>query len=132
MAKKIDSKLPTSVNVGGIVYKIIYVDKASDTDAEGRQSVWGQIDYWDRIIRIYQKNRTLQDIWHTLFHEIIHAISQQYQLNLEDKEIKISDSENNTETSFVDVFSLILFDTLKRNGWLNLNEKNKEFRKKKK
>jgi len=115
---KITSKFPTSVNVGGIIYKIVYTDKSSDTDAEGRQAVWGQIDYWTRTIRVYQKNRTTQDIWHTIFHEIIHAISQQYQLNLEEKQIDVNTEGADDESAFIDVFSLLLFDTLKRNNWI--------------
>ena len=120
MAKNTESKLPKSVNVGGIVYKVIYVEKASDTDVEGRQAIWGQIDYWTRTIRILQKNRTKDDILHTLFHEIIHAISQEYQLGLEEKELNINEKGDDSESSFIDVFSLILFDTLKRNGLLKL------------
>ncbi len=114
-------KLPKTIEVGGLVYKITYTDKPSDTDAEGRQTMWGQIDYWDRSIRIYIKNRTKEDIYHTLLHEIIHAISQQYQLGLEEKEITMTDNESNDkESSFVDIFSLLLFDTLKRNDWLKI------------
>ena len=118
MAKKIDSKLPTSVNVGGIVYKIIYTDKSSDTDSEGRQSIWGQIDYWTRTIRVYKKDRTEHDIWHTIFHEIMHGISQQYQLNLEEKQISLNKDGDDNESTFIDVFSLLLFDTLTRNNFL--------------
>lgn len=116
MLKKESIKFPTSINVGGIIYKIIYTDKVSDTDSEGRQSIWGQIDYWGRTIRIYQKNRTKEDIWHTLFHEIIHAISEQFRLNLEE----IEGNKENDESSLVDVFSLALFDTLNRNGFFKM------------
>lgn len=116
--KKDNMKFPNKLIVGGITYKVLYVDKASDTDAEGRQAIWGQIDYWTRTIRIYQKNRTQEDIYHTLFHEIIHAISQQYQLNLEEKELTLNEKGDDSESSFVDIFSLILYDTLQRNGWL--------------
>lgn len=118
MKLKNTSKFPISVNVGGIIYKIIYTDKSSDTDVEGRQAIWGQIDYWTRTIRILQKNRTKDDILHTLFHEIIHAISQEYQLGLEEKEINIKNKGDDSESSFIDVFSLILFDTLTRNNFL--------------
>lgn len=120
MPKNTDPKLPKSINVGGIVYKVLYVDKASDTDVEGRQAIWGQIDYWTRTIRIYQKNRAKEDIWQTLLHEILHAISEQFRLNLEDRQISTEEEIQETETSFVDVFSLILFDTLSRNGLLKM------------
>lgn len=120
MSKNIDANLPKSINVGGIIYKILYVDKASDTDIEGRQAIWGQIDYWTRTIRIYQKNRSKEDIFHTLLHEIIHAISEQFRLNLEDKQVPGNEEIGDAETSFIDVFSLILFDTLKRNNLIKI------------
>lgn len=115
------SRFPTSLEVGGITYKIEYVDSASDTDLERRESLWGQIDYWTRTIRILKKNRTVKDIQHTVFHEMIHAISQQYKLNLENKETAVDKNiATDDESSFIDVFSLILFDTLTRNGWIKL------------
>ena len=115
---KITSKFPTSVNVGGIIYKIIYTDKASDTDIEGQQAMWGQIDYWTRTIRVYQKNRTIEDIIQTLLHEMLHAISQEYQLNMEDKEVNLNTPSGEKETAFIEILSLVLFDTLRRNNWL--------------
>ncbi len=115
------SKFPTSLEVGGITYTIEYVDSASETDIEKRECLWGQIDYWTRTIRILKKNRTIKDIHHTVFHEMIHAISQQYKLNLENKETPLDKGEiSDDESPFIDVFSLILFDTLTRNGWIKL------------
>jgi len=111
-------QLPKSLNIGGILYQISYVDKASDTDLEGQQSMWGQIDYWTRTIRIYKKNRTVEDIIQTLLHEMLHAISQEYQLNMEDKEVNLNTPSGEKETAFIEILSLVLFDTLRRNNWL--------------
>ncbi len=117
---------PTSVNIGGMIYSVNYVEKASDSDIEGRVALWGQIDYWTRSIRIYITNRTKEDIMHTLLHEILHAISQQFKLNLEDREIPgdEGDKDSAEESSFVDIFSLLLFDTLNRNNLFNFQRKN--------
>ena len=104
---------PDKVILHGVPYTIIYVDKPSEVDIQKRQSLWGQIDYWTRTIRIYDNGRDIQDIWKTIFHELIHGITSD--LNLDD----LHKDENAT-----DMLARSLVDTIFRNDWIK-----KKFRK---
>jgi hypothetical protein len=106
---------PDSVNILGIEYSITYCDNPSDVDRNKRDSLWGQIDYWERKIRIYENERTPEDILQTLLHEIIHGIDTALHMNLEEA----GDLEDR-----VDLLALALADVLIRNKWIELdNEK---------
>ena len=118
MKKNIQLNYPKRINILGIIYTIEYVEKPSDVDIEKRSSLWGQIDYWTRTIRIYTKNRTKEDIWVTLLHEILHGISDQLNLNLEEK--GNDDDATSPETTLVNLLSSGLFDTLTRNRLLKI------------
>src|SRR3972149_432364 len=50
--------------------------------------------------------------------EMLHAISQEYQLNMEDKEVNLNTPSGEKETAFIEILSLVLFDPLRRNNWL--------------
>ncbi len=100
---------PNVVNVLGVEYKIEYVDKPSDVDIYKRESLWGQVDYWTRTIRVYAKDRTPADTWETIFHEVLHAIGCQLHLKM------IEDKDNHDQ---VDILALALTDTVFRNGWM--------------
>lgn len=102
---------PTNVNILGHDYKITYLDKPSDVDMYGRESLWGQIDYWTRTIRIYDNDRSETDIWYTIWHEIIHGISEGLHLEVLEK------SENHDT---LDLLSLAISDILFRNNWIKL------------
>ena len=104
---------PKLVNVLGIEYKIIYVDNPADVDRNKRESLWGQIDYWERIIRIYDNGRPDEDIFQTLMHELIHAIDAALHLG-------IVDEDNGHDN--IDLVALALTDMLFRNDWIKLIE----------
>lgn len=99
---------PDSVNIHGIVYSIEYVDKPSDVDIHGRETLWGQIDYWTRTIRVYAKDRPNQDVWRTIMHEVLHGICGQMNLD-----------ELNKDENAIDLLALSLIDTFFRNNWLS-------------
>lgn len=100
---------PDNINILGVVYKVTYVDKPSDADIYKRDSLWGQIDFWTRTIRVYDNgDRPGEDIWHTILHEVIHGIEEA--LNL--KSLKEAHDD-------VDVLSLALIDVIFRNGWFD-------------
>jgi hypothetical protein len=103
--------LPAEVNIMGIVYKVEYVDKPSEVDIFKRESLWGQIDYWTRTIRVYANNRTREDIWQTIIHEVLHGIANDLHL----KFLDASDKEKHNE---LDILALALADILFRNGWM--------------
>ena len=71
---------PTEINILGKIYKITYVDKPSDVDIYKRESLWGQIDYWTRTIRVYDNNASEEDIWEILWHEMLHGIAESLKL----------------------------------------------------
>ena len=102
---------PSSVCILGIDYQIEYVDKPSDVDIYKRESLWGQIDFWTRTIRIYDNGRGLVDVWHTILHEVIHGISSALKLELDDEDK-------------VDLLALGLTEVLFKNNWLNVERPN--------
>lgn len=54
--------LPEIINVLGTEYKITYTDNTSEVDIYKRESLWGQVDYWTRTIRVYNNDRNSSDI----------------------------------------------------------------------
>lgn len=108
---------PTKVNILGKVYSITYVEKPSDVDIHHEESLWGQVDFWTRTIRIFDRDRSDEDLWHTLLHEIIHAIAEELHLpNLANwKDDKTHDE--------LDLLALALTDILFRNDWLKKEQK---------
>jgi len=104
---------PSKVNILGIQYEIEYVDKPSEVDIFKREALWGQIDYWTRSIRIYDNGRTDEDIWQSLFHEILHGIAEGLKL----KSLTNEDNHND-----LDVLALAIVDVLFRNDWIKRRE----------
>ncbi|KKL20623.1 hypothetical protein LCGC14_2453570 [marine sediment metagenome] len=104
---------PDKVNIHGVIYTIEYFNKPSEVDIFKRDSLWGQIDYWTRTIRVYDNNRNTQDIWKTIMHEILHGIAS---------DLNLKDLDKNEDT--IDMLARSLVDTLFRNDWLNFGEKN--------
>lgn len=98
---------PKKIILHGVPYTVEYFDKPSEVDAYKRKSLWGQIDYWTRTIRVYDNGRDMQDIWKTIFHELIHGIASD--LNLDD----LHADENTT-----DMLARSLVDTIFRNDWI--------------
>ena len=69
------NKLPTSVKIIDQIYSIEYVDNPSKVDIFNRKSLWGQIDFWTRTIRIYRpEGHSDFEVWNTIIHEILHGI----------------------------------------------------------
>ena len=102
------SALPASVVILGIPYTITYVKTPSEVDIYKRKSLWGQIDYWTRTIRVYDNDLSVNDIWETIIHETLHGIAEA--LHLE----SLQGDEDD-----LGILALGLTDTLIRNGWLN-------------
>lgn len=99
---------PEKLNILGIEYTIEYVNTPSEVDIYKRQSLWGQIDYWTRTIRVYDNNRTKADVFQTLLHEVLHGIGSSLKL-------KLNNDENHDE---LDILALALTDFLFRNELL--------------
>lgn len=100
---------PASVNILGHEYEINYVTNPSDVDMYKRESLFGQVDYWTRTIRIYAKDRKESDILETLIHEILHAIESDLKLEC------FKDERGHDE---LDIVANALTDVFLRNGWM--------------
>ncbi len=83
--------LPTQIKLFDVVYQIEYVDNPSDVDMFKRDSLWGQLDYWTRTIRVYKNDRQRSDIWQTIWHELLHAICTK--LIIETEQGKLNNNE---------------------------------------
>lgn len=105
------------INVLGFEYKIEYVDKPSEVDIYKKESLWGQIDYWTRTIRIYDNGRTEQDIFQTLLHETLHAIEDSLHMTC---------FENDEGHNQLDMLAMALADVLVRNNIVSLEEPKKK------
>ena len=97
---------PTRINILGKTYSVEYVSNPVEVDIYKRESLWGQIDYWTRTIRIYDNGRQTEDLFETLIHEILHGIAEELKLNL-------NKNENHNELSLL---ALGLSDTFFRNN----------------
>lgn len=102
-------KYPENINILGIEYSVTYVDKPSEVDIHHRRSLWGQVDYWTRTIRIYDNGRPKEDVWETIVHELLHGL---------DEELKLKLFEGDDGHDALSVLSLALTDTFFRNGWM--------------
>lgn len=107
---------PTELNILGIKYTVEYVDSPSDVDIHGRETLFGQIDFWTRSIRVHDNGRDIEDIWQILIHEVLHGIAEA--LNL-----KLNDEEMHDE---LDSLATAIGDTLIRNNLLNLSPNDKK------
>ncbi len=103
--------IPDKVNILGVEYKIEYVDNPAEVDIFKRASLWGQIDYWTRTIRVYKNSRPATDIWETVWHEVLHGICECLKLKIDGKELSKSEDT-------VDLLALAITDTIFRNGWM--------------
>lgn len=111
MAVSSQLPLPTEINILGVVYQVEYVDKPSEVDVFKRESLWGQIDYWTRTIRVYKNDRPREDLWQTVLHEVIHGIAEALHLSS-------LDATDQTKHEHLDMLALALTDVMFRNGWL--------------
>lgn len=99
---------PERVIILGKEYSITYTDNPASVDIHKRNSLWGQIDFWTRSIRVYDTPHfSWADIIDTLLHEILHGIVNELKL------AKLADDEE-----VVGLLALGLADTLIRNGWI--------------
>lgn len=111
------SKLPQSVKIAGIPYKIKYCQTPSEVDIYKRESLWGQCDYWTKTFRVYAKDNPMQMIVTTLLHEIVHGYG--YEMDIPCISPRgVNTPEETEEMEFmVDRISRMLFDFLVANPW---------------
>lgn len=93
----------------GIDYSINYVERPSEVDIFGRESLWGQIDFWTRTIRVYDNGRPVEDLWQVILHELLHGLVEMAKIEA------LAGEENHDD---LDLLARMLGDTLFRNGWI--------------
>ena len=73
-------KIPSSINICGLPYKIIQTDDKKNV-SNGNGDSWGHI-YYERLeIWIYNK-LSIRKKWNILLHEIIHGIDESCSIGL--------------------------------------------------
>jgi len=105
---------PDTVYIVGIPYKIIYIDNPLDVDVNKRELLFGQIDYWTNMIRIYDNGCPEEERWSRILHEIIHGLITRLNLN---------NFAGNDVHDDLDVLALGITDILFRNNWIVTEEK---------
>lgn len=103
---------PENIYILGRNYKIEYVNNPAEVDIFKRESLWGQIDYWTRTIRVYDNGRADFDVMETIIHEILHGIEVDLKLKC------FKDDKGHEELG---ILAVALSDVLVRNNWLNLS-----------
>jgi predicted metal-dependent peptidase len=89
---KVPKCFPKSIQLFHSKYKITYCKNASEVDIHNRESLFGQVDFWTKTIRIFINGREIGDIKQTLIHEVLHAIKNELKINFkDDKEEDIID-----------------------------------------
>jgi hypothetical protein len=101
-------ELPTKVKVFDVVYKIEHLDKPSEVDLFKRESLWGQVDFWTRTIRIYHNNRQVADVMQTVWHEILHAIASSLHI----------DNKINDDNDIIDLLATGINNVIVDNDWM--------------
>ena len=104
-------ELPSEVKILDVVYSIEYIEKPSDVDIFKRKSLWGQIDFWTRTIRIYDNGRQASDVWQTIWHEVLHGLCEK--LDVDSEKGKLSENEK-----AVDLLATGINSVLIDNGWV--------------
>ena len=102
--------LPTKIDILSVEYTIEYHAFPSGVDSSKRRALLGQTDFWDRTIRIYTTDRTLEDVFSTILHEILHLIDGELEIGI------FADQDHEEEK--INRLTAGLFDTMYRNKWL--------------
>lgn len=122
MAKKKKKRVPatlrwpTKINIGGKVYSVKYPKRPNDVDTNGQRSLWGQIDFWDHSIRVYQ-NTAPDERLSCLLHEVLHGVFEHLRI------LRTCLRDKDVEEDFVDALAGELADTLVRNKLVRLEKK---------
>ena len=103
-------KLPKKLTILGIPHKLIYFDDGNKVDSNDSKYLYGQLCNDDGTMRVLRGKRPIEDIWQTIWHEVIHSIWGQLGTHRKMKEAD------------VDALSTAINDFMWRN---KLNAKNK-------
>lgn len=105
-------KLPDKIVIIGIPYTVVYCANAADVSPDSRDALWGHIDYWNREIRIFTKNKPVEEQIQTIIQEVIHGLCEKMY-------IRLSDDKERAE-QITDMLAYGLADTLIGSGLIKL------------
>lgn len=105
--------LPRKITILGTDYKLNYVNEPAQTDSLGRQSHLGSIDWWTSTINIYIGDRSPDAIKKVIFHEIVHGVIMEFQVN------EYAEVPEEIHERVVESIATGLYDTFKRNKLLS-------------
>ena len=109
--------LPKEIRMFSKRFKIIYLDRINEVDETGEAILYGRIDLQKNEIRIYNNHDGYEeaDIYGILFHELLHGIFINLDINVPDTE----------EERIINLISLGLTHILLENK-LDFSGKNKK------
>ncbi len=103
-------KLLDKVKIFSKTYSIKYHKNPSEVDLHNRDSLWGQCDFWSQSIRIYKGDNNDDDVWQTVFHEVLHVIAMELAIDVESGNLNSKENEK-----AIDLLSLGMLNFLAEN-----------------
>lgn len=99
-------RLPKKLVILSVEWDISYFDKQIQVDADGKEQLFGQVNYEDNSIRIFRGKRKRECIFETIFHEWLHVVTTEFGYR---------DILGNKEEQFTEAISTALNDLFWRN-----------------
>ena len=87
-------KLPKKLIILSVEWDIFYFDKQIQVDADGKDQLFGQVNYENNTIRIFRGGRKKECIFETIFHEWVHIVMTDagYRYSLGDKQEEFTEA----------------------------------------
>ncbi len=73
-------KLPTKINILGIPYRVKYCDTPEICSCDKEEPALGWLNFDTSVMRVFKGKRSREQIWKTIWHEILHAIFSETKL----------------------------------------------------
>lgn len=80
--KKYYNNIPSKIKIGKNVYEVLWISEFLHDQTQLGESRFGEL----RQI-IINKNQPIKEAVHTYWHEIIHAISEEYEVGMTEKQV---------------------------------------------
>lgn len=74
-------QLPKKLIILSVEWDIVYHNNSYEVDLNKQQKYWGQTDFETNKISVFKGGKKKEAIWNTLFHEILHIIFDQLDID---------------------------------------------------
>lgn len=81
--KKLYKNIPSSIKIGKSIYEILWVNDFHKDHEQLGESRFGEVK--QIVINL---NQPIKEAVHTYWHEVIHAISVEYNVNMTEKQVR--------------------------------------------